>query len=79
MTPQLYKNYYFQAVDHLPWSALTYQFLNTIIDDLFSFLIRMPAAHRLSVFRDDIIFVVYWFQKRHYKNQQKTEKKKHAD
>lgn len=67
MTPQLYKNFYFRSVEHLPWTTLTYQFLNTIIDDLFSFLIRMPKEHRMSVFRDDIVFVIYWLQKKHYK------------
>lgn len=72
MTPQLYKNYYFKSVEHLPWTTLTYQFLNTIIDDLFSFLIRMPNAHRMSVFRDDIIFVIYWIQKRHYRHELKN-------
>nr|CAN78104.1 hypothetical protein VITISV_043512 [Vitis vinifera] len=31
---------------------MTYKFLNTIIDDLFAFVIKMPVLHRLSVFRD---------------------------
>lgn len=31
---------------------MTYKFLNTIIDDLFAFVIKMPMLHRLSVFRD---------------------------
>lgn len=31
---------------------MTYKFLNTIIDDLFAFVIKMPLLHRLSVFRD---------------------------
>eukprot|EP01056_Protomagalhaensia_sp_Gyna25_P004749 Protomagalhaensia_sp_Gyna_25__4748@NODE_469_length_3351_cov_22_814010_g363_i0_p1_GENE_NODE_469_length_3351_cov_22_814010_g363_i0NODE_469_length_3351_cov_22_814010_g363_i0_p1_ORF_typecomplete_len559_score80_18CLPTM1/PF05602_12/6_9e37PQloop/PF04193_14/0_0055PQloop/PF04193_14/1_9e03Peptidase_A22B/PF04258_13/9_9e02Peptidase_A22B/PF04258_13/0_3_NODE_469_length_3351_cov_22_814010_g363_i02501926 len=73
MTPQLYKNFYFQSVEHLPWPTLTYQFLNTIIDDLFSFVIRMPKEHRMSVFRDDIIFVIYWIQKRYYQKKPKEE------
>lgn len=30
------------------------RFLNTIIDDLFAFVIKMPTLHRLSVFRDDL-------------------------
>ncbi|EZG83578.1 cleft lip and palate transmembrane protein 1 [Gregarina niphandrodes] len=78
MTPQLYKNYYYRSVTHLPWVALTYNFLNTIIDDLFSFLIRMPKAHRISVFRDDVIFVIYWLQKIHYAKQQKTAERPNA-
>lgn len=31
---------------------LTYRFLNTIIDDLFAFIIKMPTMHRLACFRD---------------------------
>ena len=31
---------------------MTFKFLNTIIDDLFAFVIKMPTLHRLSVFRD---------------------------
>ncbi len=59
MTPQLYINYKLQSVEHLPWRALIYRFLNTIIDDMFSFIISMPTMHRLSCFRDDIIFIIY--------------------
>ena len=59
MTPQLYINYKLKSVEHMPWRALIYRFLNTIIDDLFSFIISMPTMHRLSCFRDDIIFLIY--------------------
>lgn len=59
MTPQLYINYKLKSVEHMPGRALVYRFLNTIIDDLFSFIITMPTMHRLSCFRDDVIFVVY--------------------
>jgi hypothetical protein len=48
---QLYLNYKLQSVAHLPWRQMTYKFLNTIIDDLFAFVIKMPTLHRLSVFR----------------------------
>ncbi|XP_021852900.2 uncharacterized protein [Spinacia oleracea] len=40
------------SVAHMPWHQMTYKFLNTIIDDLFAFVIKMPKLHRLSVFRD---------------------------
>ena len=46
---------------------LFYRFLNTIIDDLFSFIITMPTMHRISCFRDDVIFVVYLYQRYYYK------------
>lgn len=52
MTPQLFINYKLKSVAHLPWRQMTYKFLNTIIDDLFAFVIKMPLLHRLSVFRD---------------------------
>ena len=42
---------------------MTYKFLNTIIDDLFAFVIKMPTLHRLSVFRDDVVFAVYLYQR----------------
>eukprot|EP00878_Enallax_costatus_P014291 GHUV01014949.1.p1 GENE.GHUV01014949.1~~GHUV01014949.1.p1 ORF type:complete len:567 (+),score=104.50 GHUV01014949.1:232-1932(+) len=51
MCPQLYLNYKLKSVAHLPWRQMTYKFLNTIIDDLFAFVIKMPTLHRLSVFR----------------------------
>ena len=37
--------------------TLTYKFLNTIVDDFFSFVISMPLLHRLACFRDDVVFV----------------------
>jgi hypothetical protein len=63
MCPQLYLNYKLKSVAHLPWRQMTYKFLNTIIDDLFAFVIKMPLLHRLSVFRDDIIFLIYLYQR----------------
>jgi hypothetical protein len=52
MCPQLFINYKLKSVAHMPWRQMTYKFLNTIIDDLFAFVIKMPLLHRLSVFRD---------------------------
>ena len=66
MTPQLYINYKLKSVAHLPWRVLCYRFLNTFIDDLFAFIIRMPTMHRLSCFRDDIIFVLYLYRRFQY-------------
>ncbi|CAN0026249.1 unnamed protein product [Scytosiphon promiscuus] len=63
MTPQLYINYKLKSVAHLPWRFLCYRSLNTVIDDLFAFVIRMPTMHRLSCFRDDVVFVVYLYQR----------------
>ncbi|GAB4824016.1 hypothetical protein N2152v2_011062 [Parachlorella kessleri] len=63
MCPQLYLNYKLKSVAHLPWRQMTYKFLNTIIDDLFAFVIKMPLLHRLSVFRDDLVFLIYLYQR----------------
>jgi len=63
MTPQLFLNYKLKSVAHLPWRVLGYKFINTFIDDLFAFIIRMPAMTRLSCFRDDIVFFIYLYQR----------------
>ena len=63
MTPQLFLNYKMKSVAHLPWRVLVYKSLNTFIDDLFSFIIRMPTMARISCFRDDIVFFIYLYQR----------------
>ena len=45
---------------------LIYRSLNTVIDDLFSFIVKMPMMHRVACFRDDVAFVVYLVQRRIY-------------
>ncbi|MCJ1307565.1 hypothetical protein MMC25_001212 [Agyrium rufum] len=82
MVPSLYINYRLkkqeepklitdlqpqQSVAHLPAKAMTYKFLNTFIDDLFAFTIKMPTLHRLATLRDDVIFFVYLYQAWAYK------------
>ena len=67
MVPSLYINYRLKSVAHMPSKALTYKFLNTFIDDLFAFTIRMPMLHRLATLRDDVIFFVWLYQKWAYK------------
>ncbi|KAK5037007.1 hypothetical protein LTR13_005387 [Exophiala sideris] len=67
MVPSLYINYRLKSVAHMPSKALTYKFLNTFIDDLFAFTIRMPLLHRLATLRDDVIFFVWLYQKWAYK------------
>ncbi len=51
----------------MPAKAMTYKFLNTFIDDLFAFTIKMPTLHRLATLRDDVIFFVYIYQAWAYK------------
>jgi len=63
MFPQIFINYKLKSVAHLPMKAFLYKSLNTVIDDLFSFIIKMPLMHRLACFRDDIVFVIFLYQR----------------
>lgn len=63
MLPQLFINYKLKSVAALPWRAFMYKAFNTFIDDVFAFIITMPTAHRLACFRDDIVFVIYLYQR----------------
>merc|ERR1712051_278411 len=63
MLPQLFVNYRLKSVAHLPWRAFMYKAFNTFIDDLFAFIITMPTAHRVACFRDDIVFIIYLYQR----------------
>lgn len=63
MTPQIFINYKLKSVTHLPWRTFVYKALNTFIDDLFAFVIKMPTMHRLACFRDDIIFLILLYQR----------------
>ena len=63
MTPQLFINYKLKSVAHLPWRVFVYKALNTFVDDMFAFIIKMPTMHRLSAFRDDIIFFIFLYQR----------------
>ncbi|KAJ8668702.1 hypothetical protein QAD02_010365 [Eretmocerus hayati] len=67
MTPQLFINYKLKSVAHLPWRMMSYKFLNTFIDDIFAFVIKMPTLYRLGCFRDDIIFFIFLYQRWIYK------------
>ena len=63
MLPQLFINYKLKSVAHMPWRQMSYKFLNTIIDDLFAFVIQMPTLHRIAVFRDDLVFLGFLYQR----------------
>ncbi|GAW18996.1 hypothetical protein ANO14919_084800 [Xylariales sp. No.14919] len=67
MVPALYINYRLKSVAHMPGKAMMYKFLNTFIDDLFAFTIKMPFLHRLATLRDDVIFFIYLYQRWAYK------------
>lgn len=63
MFPQVFINYKLKSVAHIPLKAMMYKTLNTVIDDLFSFIIKMPLLHRLACFRDDIVFLIILYQR----------------
>jgi len=63
MTPQLFINYKLKSVAHMPWKTFVYKALNTFVDDLFAFIIRMPTLHRVACFRDDIVFLIFLYQR----------------
>lgn len=64
MLPQLFINYKLKSVAHLPWKPFMFKAFNTFIDDLFAFLITStPTSHRVAAFRDDIVFLVYLYQR----------------
>ena len=35
----------------MPWRMMTYKALNTFIDDIFAFVIKMPTMYRIGCFR----------------------------
>ncbi|GAA5921862.1 hypothetical protein JCM3775_001864 [Rhodotorula graminis] len=63
LVPQLIINYKLKSVAHIPMKAMMYKSLSTVIDDFFSFIIKMPLLHRLACFRDDVVFLVLLYQK----------------
>ena len=44
-----------KSVACLPWKFFMYKALNTFIDDLFAFIIKMPTLHRMSCFRGKML------------------------
>ena len=67
MLPQLFINYKLKSVAFMPWRQMTYKALNTVIGDLFAFVIKMPTLHRVAVFRDDVVFAAFLYQRGIYR------------
>ncbi|KZT72534.1 cleft lip and palate associated transmembrane protein [Daedalea quercina L-15889] len=63
LIPQLIINYKLKSVAHMPMKAMIYKTLSTVVDDLFAFCIKMPILHRLACFRDDVVFLVFLYQR----------------
>jgi len=63
LVPQLIINYKLKSVAHMPIKAMIYKTLSTVVDDFFAFCIKMPWLHRLACFRDDVVFLVFLYQR----------------
>ncbi|KAF9651128.1 cleft lip and palate transmembrane 1 [Thelephora ganbajun] len=63
LIPQLIINYKLKSVAHMPMKAMIYKTLSTVIDDFFAFCIKMPFLHRLACFRDDVVFLIFLYQR----------------
>ncbi|KAI0053593.1 cleft lip and palate associated transmembrane protein [Auriscalpium vulgare] len=63
LVPQLIINYKLKSVAHMPMKSMVYKTLSTVIDDLFAFIIKMPILHRLACFRDDVVFLIFLYQR----------------
>lgn len=83
MTPQIYINYKLKSVSHMPVKALTYKFLNTIIDDLYAFAVKTTTLYRISCFKDDVIFVIFIIQmvlyRKNIRKEENLEEKKQTE
>ncbi|KAM3872948.1 lipid scramblase CLPTM1L-like [Diretmus argenteus] len=72
MAPQLYINHKLKCVGHLQGTVLMYRGVNTFISDLcscVSFLSSsgsFSSSHQLSCFRDELLFLLYLYQRRRY-------------
>jgi hypothetical protein len=67
LVPQLVINYKLKSVAHMPMKAMVYKTLSTVVDDFFAFCIKMPILHRLACFRDDVVFLIFLYQRYIYR------------
>ena len=47
----------------MPMRGLLYRAVTIVVDDVFAFAVDSPTLHRVSVFRDDAVFLVALFQR----------------
>ncbi|XP_061675069.1 lipid scramblase CLPTM1L-like isoform X2 [Syngnathoides biaculeatus] len=72
MAPQLFINHKLRSVTHLQGAVLLYRGVNTLISDLcscaaiFSSSEAFSSSHQLSCFRDELFFLVYFYQRRRF-------------
>ncbi|XP_029958754.1 cleft lip and palate transmembrane protein 1-like protein [Salarias fasciatus] len=72
MAPQLFINYKLKSVSHLQGTVLMYRGVNTLISDLCSCAsfvsssASFSSSHQLSCFRDELLFLLYLYQRRSF-------------
>ncbi len=63
LVPQLIVNHKLRSTAGLSAKTMIYSTLGTVVDDLGAFCIKMPTLHRLACFRDDVVFIIFLYQK----------------
>lgn len=63
LIPQLIVNYKLKSTAGMNSKTFVYKILGTFVDDLFAFAIRQPLLHRLACFRDDVVFLIFLYQR----------------
>ena len=76
MTPQLFINYKRKSVPQITMNGYIYKIFETFTDDIFTFFISMPLLHKISCYRDDIVFFIFIFQIFLYGNNSNKRKNK---
>ncbi|KAG7474827.1 cleft lip and palate transmembrane 1 [Solea senegalensis] len=73
MAPQLFINHKLRSVSHLQGTVLMYRGVNTLISDLCSCASffssssgSFSSSHQLSCFRDELLFLIYLYQRSCY-------------
>ncbi|XP_035987020.1 cleft lip and palate transmembrane protein 1-like protein isoform X1 [Fundulus heteroclitus] len=72
MAPQLFINHKLKSVSHLQGAVLMYRGVNTLVSDLcscasfFSSSVPFTSSHQLSCFRDELLFLLYLYQRRRF-------------
>ena len=67
MVNQVLINYRLKSVARLPTKLLAYKIIVTFADDAYAWLVDMPLKHRLMTLRDDVVFVVFLYQRWAYR------------
>ena len=67
MVNQVLINYRLKSVARLPTKLLVYKIIATFADDAYAWLLEMPPKFWLMTLRDDVVFVVFLYQRWAYR------------